>query len=121
MIQTFVELQSDGKASRLNLPYIAQHLVQRGKIRQASFYAEQNYIVYLNKLKDYGKKYKVAVHAYLLMTNHVYLLVPPETEKGVSQLIQSLDRYYVEYINNTYQSYWSGSQVEKEHSPISLD
>jgi putative transposase len=96
---------------RLNLPGIPQHVVQRGNNRQASFYAEQDYTVYLDKLKGYGKKYNVAVHAYVLMTNHVHLLVSPETEKGVSQLMQSLGRYYVGYINKTYQrsgTLWEG-------------
>jgi putative transposase len=96
---------------RLNLPGIAQHVVQRGNNRQVSFFVEQDYTVYLDKLKEYGEKYKVAVHAYVLMTNHVHLLVSPETKKGVSQLMQSLGRYYVGYINKTYQrsgTLWEG-------------
>jgi putative transposase len=96
---------------RLNLPGIPQHLVQRGNNRQVSFFSEQDYTVYLDKLKEYGKKYKVAVHAYVLMTNHVHLLMTPETEKGVSQLMQALGRYYVMYINKTYQrsgTLWEG-------------
>jgi putative transposase len=96
---------------RLNLPGIPQHVVQRGNNRQASFFAEQDYTVYLDKLKDYGKKYKVAVHAYVLMTNHVHLLLTPDTEKGVSQLMQALGRYYVMYVNKTYQrsgTLWEG-------------
>jgi putative transposase len=43
------------------------------------------------------------VDTFVLMANHVHLLVTPETEKGVSQLMQSLGRYYVMYINKTYQ------------------
>ena len=70
---------------RLNLPNIPQHVVQRGNNRQACFFAEQDYLVYLDKLKEYSKKYQVAVHAYVLMTNHVHLLMTPSTEKGVSQ------------------------------------
>lgn len=96
---------------RLNLPYISQHVIQRGNNRQACFFAEQDYLVYLDKLKEYGKKYQVAVHAYVLMTNHVHLLLTPSTEKGVSQLMQSLGRYYVRYINQTYQrsgTLWEG-------------
>lgn len=80
---------------RLNLAGIPQHVVQRGNNRQVSFFAEQDYAVYLDKLKDYAKKYQVNVHAFVLMTNHVHLLMTPETEKGVSQLMQSLGRYYV--------------------------
>jgi len=96
---------------RLNLPNIPQHVVQRGNNRQACFFAEQDYLVYLDKLKEYSKKYQVAVHAYVLMTNHVHLLMTPSTEKGVSQLMQSLGRYYVRYVNQTYQrsgTLWEG-------------
>ncbi|MFT5116479.1 MAG: putative transposase [Parasphingorhabdus sp.] len=45
------------------------------------------------------------------MTNHVHLLMTPETEKGVNQLMQSLGRYYVRYINQTYDrtgTLWEG-------------
>ena len=99
------------RLKRLNLPDIPQHVVQRGNNRQATFFADDDYAVYLDKLKEYGKKYGVKIHAYVLMTNHVHLLVTPETEKGVSQLMQSLGRYYVRYINQTYKrtgTLWEG-------------
>ncbi|WP_369828633.1 transposase [Glaciecola sp. 33A] len=51
------------------------------------------------------------VDTFVLMANHVHLLVTPEMEKGVSQLMQSLGRYYVIYINKTYQrtgTLWQG-------------
>ncbi len=56
---------------RLNLPDIPQHVVQRGNNRQVCFFAEQDYCVYLDKLKEYAKRYKVDVHAFVLMTNHL--------------------------------------------------
>lgn len=87
---------------RLNLPSIPQHVVQRGNNRQACFFNEQDYTVYLDKLKEYSGLYKVAVHAYVLMTNHVHLLMTPETANGISQLMQSLGRYYVRYVNVNY-------------------
>ena len=87
---------------RLNLPGIPQHVVQRGNNRQVCFFAEQDYTVYLSKLKEYSQKYKVAVHSYILMSNHVHLLLTPEEGDSVSRLIQSLGRYYVRYVNQTY-------------------
>ncbi len=96
---------------RLNIPGIPQHVIQRGNNRQVSFFTDDDYAVYLDKLKLYSKKYKVAVHSYVLMTNHVHLLMTPETEKGVSQLMQSLGRYYVRYINHTHDrtgTLWEG-------------
>ncbi len=96
---------------RLNLPGIPQHVIQRGNNKHVSFFNDQDYAVYLDKLKLYSKKYSVAVHSYVLMTNHVHLLMTPETEQGVSQLMQSLGRYYVRYINQTYDrtgTLWEG-------------
>ena len=87
---------------RLNLPGIPQHVIQRGNNRHVCFYTEQDYTVYLSKLKEYSEKYQVAVHSYVLMTNHVHLLMTPEEGDGVSKLIQSLGRYYVRYVNKTH-------------------
>lgn len=45
------------------------------------------------------------------MTNHVHLLVTPETEAGVSQMMQTLGRHYVRYFNFTYKrtgTLWEG-------------
>ena len=96
---------------RLNLPGIPQHVIQRGNNKQVSFFNDKDYAVYLDKLKLYSAKYSVAVHSYVLMTNHVHLLMTPETEQGVSQMMQSLGRYYVRYINQTYDrtgTLWEG-------------
>ena len=67
------------RSPRLNLPNIPQHVIQRGNNRQVTFFSDHDYIVYLDKLKEYAKKYKVAIHSYVLMTNHVHLLMTPET------------------------------------------
>ena len=68
-------------------------MIQRGNNREACFFAEQDYTVYLSKLEKYAKKLSVAVYSYVLMTNHVNLLLTPKTEDGVSRLQQSLGRY----------------------------
>jgi len=96
---------------RLNLPNIPQHVVQRGNNRQATFVEHEDFSVYLDKLKQYALEYGVQVHAYVLMTNHVHLLLTPTTASGVSKLMQSLGRYYVHYFNKTYQrtgTLWEG-------------
>lgn len=87
---------------RLNLADVPQHVIQRGNNRQACFFSEQDYIVYLDKLKEYSQQHNVSVHSYVLMTNHVHLLLTPSKTNSVSLLMQSLGRYYVRYINQTY-------------------
>ena len=84
---------------RLSLPGIPQHVIQRGNNRQACFFVKEDYLVYLDKLKEYSRKCEVAIHAFVLMTNHVHLLLTPEDTDGVSRLIQSLGRCYVRYVN----------------------
>lgn len=84
------------------MPGCAHHVIQRGNNRQACFFGEADYAVYLDKLNGAQKKYQIAVHAFVLMTNHVHLLVTPSNETGVSRMMQAVGRSYVGYMNHTY-------------------
>ena len=79
-----------------------QHVVQRGNNREDCFFAEADHAAYLHWLERAARTYQVAIHAYVLMANHVHLLVTPGTEGGVSRMMQYLGRHYVQYINKTY-------------------
>ena len=85
---------------RIILPGIPQHIIQRGNNRQVCFASEQDYRAYLYWLKDYSEKHQVKIHAWVLMTNHIHLLVTPITENGVSLMMQDLGRQYVRYFND---------------------
>lgn len=87
---------------RLFLPGCAQHVIQRGNNREACFYGEADYKAYLAFLKDAATKYEVAIHAFVLMTNHVHLLVTPLDEQGVSRMMQAQGRKYVQRFNFTH-------------------
>lgn len=96
---------------RVNVKGVPQHVIQRGNNRQACFFTDQDYTVYLAKLHEYSILHEVNIHSYVLMTNHVHLLMTPETKPGISKLIQSVGRYYVRYINQTYNrtgTLWEG-------------
>ena len=87
---------------RLNLPGIPQHITQRGNNRQVCFFATADYELYLALLALACKRHRCAVHAYVLMTNHVHLLMTPETTEGVSLVIRDLGRDYVRQINKAH-------------------
>lgn len=96
---------------RVFLPGIPIHLIQRGNNRSACFHTERDYIIYLDKLRECSKAYKVAIHSYVLMANHVHLLCTPSDTHGISHMMQGLGRYYVRYINSTYKrtgTLWEG-------------
>ncbi len=64
---------------RIVLAGVPLHLIQRGNNRQACFFADDDYRVYLGWLKKYARKVSSTVHAYVLMINHVHLLVTPKS------------------------------------------
>jgi putative transposase len=87
---------------RVQSPGFPQHLVQRGNNREPCFFAEGDYLTYLRWLERAASAYRVSVHAYVLMPNHVHLLATPEVEAGISKMMQYLGRQYVQHINGTY-------------------
>jgi len=96
---------------RFNLLGIPQHVIQRGNNRDPCFYAEEDYQRYLNDLQETAVKSECRIHAYVLMTNHVHLLVTPMADYAVSQMMQALGRRYVYYINKSYKrtgTLWEG-------------
>jgi putative transposase len=96
---------------RFVIPGYPQHVIQRGNDRQDIFRAEGDYQFYLEKLSEAAKKHQCDIHAYVLMTNHVHLLVTPHTENGIGKMMQMLGRYYVQYFNYSYKrtgTLWEG-------------
>jgi putative transposase len=69
---------------RLSITGCPQHIIQRGNNHQACFLAEQDYTVYLDKLKDPVTKHNGSIHAFVLMTDHVHLLMTASSIDGSS-------------------------------------
>lgn len=96
---------------RIKLAGMPQHIVQRGINRESCFHAEEDYHFYLHWLEKAAADWRCDVHAIVLMTNHVHLLVTPEADTGIAKLMQAIGRRYVQYINRSYRrtgSLWEG-------------
>ena len=87
---------------RFQIPAIPAHIVQRGNNRQPIFFEPADYAAYLNWLHVGLERYGCELHAYVLMTNHVHLLITPDSRDGISRAMQHVGRHYVPYINYTY-------------------
>jgi hypothetical protein len=57
----------------------------------------------MNSLEAALQRYYVQLHAFVLMTNHVHLLLTPDDSQGISRVMQSVGRDYVRYVNKHYQ------------------
>ena len=86
---------------RIQLDGIPLHIVQRGHNHEPCFFNEQDYQSYLHWLDEALVETQCSLHAYVLMTNHVHLLLTPKKAENVPKLIMSLGRRYVQYINRT--------------------
>ncbi|ESQ12676.1 MAG: transposase [Thiohalocapsa sp. PB-PSB1] len=84
---------------RFFVPGVPVHVVQRGNNRQAVFFDEHDYRVYLIWLSEAVAAHGCAIHADVLMTNHVHLLMTPLECRSVSSTLQALGRHFVPYIN----------------------
>ncbi len=87
---------------RIDLPGIPQHIVQRGNDRQPCFFTDADYLCYRAELMDIAQREGCAVHAYVLMNNHVHLLLTPQRAGAVARTLQALGRRHVRYINVAY-------------------
>lgn len=103
------------------MPGVPTHVVQRGNNRQPVFFDDADILAYLNWLKQSAARYDCTIHAYVLMTNHVHLLLTPMGTESVSRMMQYVGRRFVPYINHRHGrsgTLWEGrfksSLVESE-------
>ena len=87
---------------RLHLPNLPLHLVQRGNDRQPCFLDDRDRRRYLDDLRVLARENACAIHAYVLMTNHVHLLLTPGPTGRVDRMMQALGRRYVRWFNDTH-------------------
>jgi len=89
------------RLKRMDVAGVAQHVVQRGNDRQPCFFRETDYVRYRQDLGEALLRFGCRLHAYVLMTNHVHLLLTPSEAGAVGRVMQALGRRYVRYVNDT--------------------
>jgi putative transposase len=99
------------RTRRIRLADTPFHLVQRGHNRGACFLRDEDRHRYLAELTCLSREHGVAVHSYVLMTNHVHLLATARQPDGISTLMWFLGLRYVRYFNASHGrtgSLWEG-------------
>jgi len=90
------------RRTRVHIDCLPLHIVQRGHNRAACFSDDHDRFAYLGWLRDALEHQRCRLHAYVLMTNHVHLLLSPEYAARVPQVLISVGRRYVQFIHHTY-------------------
>jgi len=90
------------KGTRLLLPHAIYHIITRGNQQQSIFLDEDDYSIYLTRIKRYKKRHSFRIYAYCLMPNHVHIIGQPIGASGLSKFMQGLSRSYTAHFNKRY-------------------
>ncbi|MBI1175143.1 MAG: transposase [Sideroxydans sp.] len=107
------------RKARIRHAGVPQHVIQRGNNRAVCFFTDADYRLYLDSLQEGATRYDCDIHAYVLMTNHVHLLVTPETEESLPYMMRYLGSRYVQYVNHVYKR--SGTLWEGRYKSCLID
>src|SRR6266850_3014766 len=78
------------------------HVVQRARERRACFSCVRDRAAYLKALRDCAGNEQCAVHAYVLMGNHVHLLFTPARAAGAARLMPAIASGYARHLAAAY-------------------
>jgi putative transposase len=87
------------RRSRICLAGYPLHVIQRGANRSACFAADRDRRTYLGLLDELADMYGCGIHAYVLMTNHVHLLMTPQRSDAASLLMKHMGQRFTQYVN----------------------
>lgn len=104
---------------RLVVPGMPHHVIQRGTARCAIFRDSQDYRFFMGRLWDLSDETRCDIHAYVLMSNHLHLLLTPQNGDGLSKLLQRVGSRYVQYFNNRYER--TGALWQSRYRAVPVD
>ena len=106
---------------RIAVADLPQHVIQRGNNRCAIFHDDRDRRFFMSCLQDGCERHQCRVHAYVLMSNHVHLLLSSSTDGGVSRLMQSVGTRYVPHFNWRHERIGTLWQGRYKGSPIKTE
>lgn len=87
------------RRARLAVAGIPWHIIHRGNNRGACFFLRSDYSYYLAILAEQAARFECCLHAYVLMTNHVHLLITPARTDSAALLMKNVAQRYTQSIN----------------------
>jgi putative transposase len=85
---------------RIRIAGFPFHVVQRGNDRHLTFFSDTDYRSYVDLLLKMSRRYETSVHAYVLMANHVHLLLTSHRPDGISRTMQQVAAGHARRIND---------------------
>jgi putative transposase len=109
------------RKARPQLFGIPLHVVQRGHNRATCFHNPTEYERYLGLLREFADRDGCCIHAYVLMPNHIHLLVTAEDSRAVTRTMRTVSQRYAQFLNRVYGKTGPAWQNRFWASPIDTD
>jgi putative transposase len=87
------------RLARLVVPGLPHHVTQRGNGRAQTFFSDGDYALYRDLLADACREARVAVWAWVLMPNHVHLILVPSDADGLRRALAPVHRRYAGHVH----------------------
>jgi len=107
------------RLARVVVPGLPHHIIHRGNRRQNVFFSDGDKVKYLDILNLHAKLFELEIWAYCLMDNHVHLIVVPNDEESLSEIIGETHKSYTRMIN--FREKWRGSLWEGRFKSMVMD
>ena len=107
------------RLTRIVVPGVAHHVTQRGNRRSDVFFSDNDYKLYLKLLQEYNKTYRLKIWAYCLMSNHIHMIIVPESEESLAKSLRAAHTRLALYINRA--QGWSGHLWQNRYFSCPLD
>jgi putative transposase len=91
-----------GRLPRFSAPGQPQHVIHRGNNRRQLFASADDFIAFGRYLQLALKRTECQLHAYVLMTNHVHLLISQPQPGAIGKMMQSVGGRYARYFNDRF-------------------
>jgi len=111
-----------GRYARQAIANIPYHIINRGNNRQVIFFCDDDERFFLDALKVAKEKYPCKIYSFILMTNHIHLLLEAvEESRNLAYFIKHITQRYTQYINKYYKSSGALWEGRFKSSAISTD
>jgi len=90
------------RAPRLQDAGYVHHVICRGNDRQILFKSSKDYNTYIALLESSRKLFPVKIYNYILMENHIHLLLEPKEDGSLSKFMEFVSKGYAKYFNKEY-------------------
>ncbi len=90
------------RALRIQDPGFVHHVVSRGNNKEPIFHNDEEIQTYLTLLEYARKQYPIKIYNYVLMDNHIHLLLEPQEHGAMSKFMEFVQKEYAKYYNKRY-------------------